>query len=69
MIIKRKLFLLFILLCFVQQSVEAGLLRLNHRRSGEENAQLVIKKVKDMSVEYKKLFDEAVAWAVFPSVG
>ena len=69
MIIKRKLFLLFLLLCFLQQSAEAGWLKLNHRRSGEENAQLVIKKVKDMSAEYNKLFDEAVAWAVFPSVG
>lgn len=70
--IKRKCVLVFVLMLFflVDVGVEAGgLLRFNHRRSGEENAQLVIKKVKEMSEDYKKLFDEAVAWAVFPSVG
>lgn len=40
-----------------------------HRRSGEENAQLFIEKVKKIDPDMERVFGSAVAWAVFPSIG
>ena len=44
-------------------------LRWKHKRSGEENAQLLIKKVKKIDPDSKRIFQNAIAWAVFPSIG
>jgi lipid-binding SYLF domain-containing protein len=69
-IINRRFLVLFVLV-LVSSSAIAGWnpFRRKHRRTGEENCQLVIEKVKNTGPEFKKLFDNAVGWAVFPSIG
>jgi lipid-binding SYLF domain-containing protein len=60
-------------LCFslILSSALAGWnpFRRKHKRSGEENVQLLIKKVKNVDPDSKKIFENAIGWAVFPSIG
>ncbi len=39
-----------------------------HERSGEENAQLLIKKMLEIDSSLQKVFDSAAGWAVFPKI-
>ena len=57
--------------CLVLSSARAGWnpFRRKYKRSGEENAQLFIKKLKKTDPGIKRIFDHAVGWAVFPSIG
>lgn len=65
----RQLFLV-LFFCLLTSALQAGLNPFRkHRRSGEENAQLLIKKVKESGENYQKLFENAIGWAVFPSIG
>ncbi|MBU1109556.1 MAG: hypothetical protein KKB51_22935 [Candidatus Riflebacteria bacterium] len=59
--------LAFFFCCFAD-TASAGLFNNRHRRSGEENAQLLIKSMKDKDPGIQKVFDKAVAWAVFPKI-
>jgi lipid-binding SYLF domain-containing protein len=60
-------------LCFslILSSALAGWnpFRRKHKRSGEENVQLLIEKIKTIDPDSKKIFASAVGWAVFPSIG
>lgn len=42
--------------------------RQKHKRSGEENAQLLIEKVKKLDLKIEAIFQEAAGWAVFPRI-
>lgn len=67
----RNRIFVVIALCLIAATAFAGWnpFRQKHRRTGEENAQLVIEKVKKTDDGFKKLFDNAIGWAVFPSIG
>ena len=54
-------------LCCITNIASAGLFS-HHRRTGQENAQLLIKGMKDKDPEMQKVFDNAVGWAVFPKI-
>lgn len=43
--------------------------RNKHKRSGEENAQRLIKELKAKDANIRKIFANAVGWAVFPEIG
>lgn len=60
-----------ILLCSIATSLYAAGLNpfKKHRRSGEENAQLLIERMKRIDPEIDSVFKNATAWAVFPSIG
>lgn len=66
-----KKILVALTLIFLSSSLFAAWpeLRWKHKRSGEENAQLLIKKVKKIDPDSQKIFNNAIAWAVFPSIG
>jgi lipid-binding SYLF domain-containing protein len=57
--------------CLVLSSARAGWdpFHRDYKRSGEENAQLFIKKLKKIDPDINKIFDHAVGWAVFPEIG
>ncbi len=63
--------LLLVLVCCVASTAFAGLnpFRKKHRRSGEENVQLLIERMKKIDPEIETVFNNATAWAVFPSIG
>lgn len=43
--------------------------RHKYDRSGEENAQLIIKNLKKSNPEFETIFKESAGWAVFPRIG
>lgn len=53
--------------CFAETPVHA-LFKQRHKRSGEENCQLLIKSMKQKDPDVQKVFDKAFAWAVFPRI-
>jgi lipid-binding SYLF domain-containing protein len=64
-----KLFWIFILLAFPLTTSHAGWNPFGgYKRSGEENVQLFISKLKEKDPEIQKFFDESVGWAVFPKI-
>ncbi|MGM0601108.1 MAG: YSC84-related protein [Candidatus Rifleibacteriota bacterium] len=65
------LILFAVCFCLVLSSASAGWnpFRRNYKRSGEENVQLLIKKIKKIDPDIKKIFENAVGWAVFPEIG
>lgn len=67
----KKVALALIVMCLGATTLQAGWnpFGKRHKRSGEENAQLLIKRVKDTGENYRNLFNNAVGWAVFPSIG
>jgi lipid-binding SYLF domain-containing protein len=67
----RKLLLLLIF-TFATSALIAGSwnpFQRRHKRSGEENAQLLIDKVKRIDPDSERIFKNSTAWAVFPSIG
>ncbi len=62
---------LTLIFCLLLSTLHAGWnpFKRNHKRSGEENAQLLIKKIKETAPDSKKIFDNAIGYAVFPSIG
>ncbi len=66
-----RAFLLTCIFSFLLSTLWAGWnpLGKKHRRSGEENVQLLSEKVKRVDPEFEKFFANAVGWAVFPSIG
>ena len=52
--------------CFAG-TASAGLFS-NHSRTGEANAQLLIKNMKAKDAKMQKIFDHAFGWAVFPKI-
>ena len=67
---KGKLMLLFLIFLLIAPTVSEGWnpFRRKHKRSGEENAQLLIKKVKKLDQRMDGLFKKAAGWAVFPRI-
>ncbi|MEW6708202.1 MAG: hypothetical protein AB1403_00105, partial [Candidatus Riflebacteria bacterium] len=67
----RLLPTLLVLFCSIALLAHAGFnpFKKKHKRSGEENCQMIIDKVKKTDASFKKLFDNAIGWAVFPSIG
>lgn len=61
------LLILALLTCCFTATASAGLFS-SHKRSGEANAQLLIKSMKDKDPNMQKVFDNAVGWAVFPKI-
>ena len=59
---------LALFLCCFAETASAGLFNRRHRRSGEENCQLLIKSMKEKDPGIQKVFDKAFAWAVFPRI-
>lgn len=59
---------LVIFFSYFTETASAGLFNNRHRRSGEENAQLLIKNMKEKDPGIQKVFDKSVAWAVFPKI-
>jgi lipid-binding SYLF domain-containing protein len=68
--IKRRIAAVLLFCCIIS-SLGAGLnpFARRHRRSGEENVQLLIEKIKRIDPEIETIFKNAVGWAVFPSIG
>lgn len=60
-----------LLLLLLSPPVEARWNPLNHKhkRTGEENCQLLIKELQKIDPGLKNVFAKSVAWAVFPSIG
>ncbi len=61
------LLILALFVCCFTETVSAGLFS-NHKRSGEENAQLLMKDMKEKDPGMQKVFDNAAGWAVFPKI-
>ena len=71
MIKLKALVAAILFICLLNSSLYAGFnpFKRKHKRTGEENCQIVIDQVKKTDPDFKKLFDNAIAWAVFPSIG
>ncbi|MFZ5952564.1 MAG: YSC84-related protein [Candidatus Rifleibacteriota bacterium] len=67
----RSVLLVMTILCSFTILAQAGLnpFGRKHKRTGEENCQIIIDKVKKTDESFKRLFENAVGWAVFPSIG
>lgn len=57
-----------VLICWTFADPVQALFRKRHRRSGEENCQLIIKGMKERDPAIQNVFDNAFAWAVFPRI-
>ncbi|PKK88647.1 MAG: hypothetical protein CVV64_17815 [Candidatus Wallbacteria bacterium HGW-Wallbacteria-1] len=66
-----SLLVLTALICGITPSPSSGwrIFNRKHTRSGEENAQLFIEKVKKIDSYMANIFKSAVGWAVFPEIG
>ncbi|PKL47003.1 MAG: hypothetical protein CVV42_14440 [Candidatus Riflebacteria bacterium HGW-Riflebacteria-2] len=62
------LLILAIMLCCLIDTPAQALFKKRHKRSGEENCQLLIKSMKEKDPGVQKVFDNAFAWAVFPRI-
>ncbi len=66
---KSGIFLILaVLFCCLLETPVHALFKKRHKRSGEENCQLIIKSMKEKDPGIQKVFDKAVAWAVFPRI-
>lgn len=68
---KIKTMVLLLVLCSLTTSIMAAGLNpfKKHRRSGEENVQLLIERMKKTDPDIESIFKNATAWAVFHSIG
>ena len=62
------LVVLTLLFCCFAETPASALFKKRHRRSGEENCQLLIKSMKERDPGIQSVFNKAVAWAVFPRI-
>lgn len=60
--------IIVVLMCWTFVDPAQALFRRRHRRSGEENCQLIIKSMKERDPAIQSVFDKAFAWAVFPRI-